>query len=110
MQSRHEKLLDIQTNLKVHLPRWVDEAFRKELKSLNLMANGRQMVKMGTAKWVGSQHLQVLRKPFLLFSVMCIIWNFIPAVLIVLVTDMLVILVERDQKYSLASLQDRKVP
>ena len=94
----------------MHLPRWVDEAFRKELKSLNLMANGRKMIKMGTAKWVGSQQSQALRKLFLLFSVMCIIWNFVPAVLIVLVTDMLVILVERDQKYSLASLQDRKVP
>ena len=42
--------------------------------------------------------------------VACIIWNFIiPAVLIVLVTDMVVILVEKEQKYHLACLQDRKV-
>lgn len=68
------------------------------------------MIKMGSAKWVGSQHSQELRKSFLLFSVWCVlIGTLIPAVLIVLVTDMVVILVERDQKYGLASLQDRKV-
>lgn len=50
-------------NLEVHLPRWEkDDATRKELKSLNLMANGRNMIKMGHAKWVGSQHSQELRK------------------------------------------------
>lgn len=55
-------------NLEVHLPRWEkDDATRKELKSLNLMANGRNMIKKGTAKWVGSQHSQELRKAFSLF-------------------------------------------
>lgn len=70
-KSRHEKLLIIQTNLEVHLPRWEkDDATRKELKSLNLMANGRNMVKMGSAKWVGSQHTHELRKLFITLYVM----------------------------------------
>ena len=60
-------------NLEVHPPRWEkNEATRKELKSLNLMANGRNMIKKGTAKWVGSQHSQELRKPFSL-SLVCFI-------------------------------------
>lgn len=57
-------------NLEVHLPRWEkDDATRKELKSLNLMASGRKMIKMGHAKWVGSQHSQELRKPLLLLFI-----------------------------------------
>ena len=54
------QLLEIQSNLEIHLPRVEkDEATRKELKSLNLMANGRKMIKIGQAKWIGSpQHSQ----------------------------------------------------
>ncbi|XP_003386744.3 PREDICTED: uncharacterized protein LOC100638516 [Amphimedon queenslandica] len=89
--ENRKKLEDIQSRLEIHVPRNYKQYSKlKGLKSLDLLAQNRVLINTVDVHWSGSGK-----------SI---------AVLLVLVTDLIILLTEKDQKYHLATLHDMKPP